>query len=189
MPTGYYTVQEEKNNYRKETRYSQESIQWMEHIARTTDAKIRHAKNGGEVRIANFSVDGYDESTQTVYEYHGCFWHKHSCHTGYDSEVWNKTLERENAIRDLGYNLVSITSCQWNKMPESKDWYSLPPQQDEDSSSSSPITKEEIFDDVVNDRLFGFVKVDIHVPDELIDHFSEFPPIFKNFEITLEDIG
>ena len=42
----------------------------MEHIARTTGAKIRHAENGEEVRIANFEVDGYDESTQTVYEYH-----------------------------------------------------------------------------------------------------------------------
>ena len=29
MPTGYYTLQEESNHYRKETRYSNEAIQWM----------------------------------------------------------------------------------------------------------------------------------------------------------------
>ena len=29
MPTGYYTLQKEKNSYKKETRYSQESIQWL----------------------------------------------------------------------------------------------------------------------------------------------------------------
>ena len=69
--TGYYTVQEEANGYKKETRYSRESIQWLEHAMRTTGARIRQAGNGGEQRIGNFSVDGYDESTRTVYEYHG----------------------------------------------------------------------------------------------------------------------
>ena len=73
MPTGYYTVQEEKNNYRLETRYSRESIQWLEHVMRTERISIRHAENGGEVRFGNFSVDGYDESTRTVYEYYGCY--------------------------------------------------------------------------------------------------------------------
>ena len=48
---------------------------------------------------------------------------------------------------------------------------------------------EDILDDIVNDRLFGFVKVDIHVPGELIPRFSEFPPIFKNTGITIADIG
>ena len=86
MPTGYYTLQEEKNNYKKETRYSQESIQWLEYVMRTEGVSIRHAENGGEVRIDNFSVDGYDESTRTVYEYYGCYWHGHSCNTTYNVE-------------------------------------------------------------------------------------------------------
>ena len=38
-------------------------------------------------------------------------------------------------------------------------------------------------------RKSGFVKVDIRVPDDLIPTFSEFPPIFKNTEITMNDIG
>ena len=111
MPTGYYTVQEEANGYKKETRYSRESIQWLEHVTLTTVARIRHAGDVGEQRIGNFSVDSYDESTRTVYEYYGCFWHKHSCHTWYNVDVWNKTVEREQKIRDLGYRVVSITSC------------------------------------------------------------------------------
>ena len=75
----------------------------------TKGVHIRHAENGGEVRIANFIVDGYDESAKTVYEYHGCFWHKHFCHVGYHPNVWNKTVDRESSIRDLGYNVVSMT--------------------------------------------------------------------------------
>ena len=37
IPTGYYTLQEERNNYKKETRYSREAIQWLEHIMRTSE--------------------------------------------------------------------------------------------------------------------------------------------------------
>ena len=72
-----------------------EAIQWIKHAMRTTGAHIRHAENGGEEKIENFLVDGYDESSKTMYDYHGCFWHKHFCHSGYDAEVWNKTVERE----------------------------------------------------------------------------------------------
>ena len=32
---------------------------------------------------------------------------------------------------------------------------------------------------------FGFVKCDIHVPEELIGKFSQFPPMFKNADIPL----
>ena len=38
---------------------------------------IQHAGNAGEYRIpdTNFHVDGFDFTTNTVYEFHGCFWH------------------------------------------------------------------------------------------------------------------
>ena len=50
-------------------------------------------------------------------------------------------------------------------------------------------TMADIQDAIMTEESFGFVKCDIHVPDHLIDYFSEFPPIFKNTEITVEDIG
>ena len=37
--------------------------------------RIRHAFNGGEIRIANMLVDGYDASSRTAYEFNGCFFH------------------------------------------------------------------------------------------------------------------
>ena len=179
----------EKNNYKIETRYSWEAIQWLEHVMRTEGVHIQHAENGGEERIGNNFVDGYDASTRTVYEYHGCFWHGHFCNTSYDAEKWKRTLDREKRIRDLGYNLVSITSCEWIKMIESKDWYHIEDEGSSTSSSTPPKSMEDILADIMCDRVFGFAKVDIHVPDELISYFSEFPPIFKNTEITLADIG
>ena len=187
MPTGYYTVQEEKNNYRLETRYSRESIQWLEHVMRTERISIRHAENGGEVRFGNFSVDGYDESTRTVYEYYGCYWHGYYCSSAYNAERWQIMLEREKSLRDdYDCNVVSITSCEWMKMPESKDHrYSLPPS----SCDESVITMENIIEDIMTDKLFGFVQADYHVDPSDYPKFSEFPPIFKNCEITIADIG
>ena len=147
---------------------------------------IQHAENGDEVRINNFSVDGYDDSTRTAYEYYGCFWNGNSCNTAYNAEQWKKTLERENSLQELGYNVVSITSCVWTKMVESKDWYSLPRLLDD----SSPIIQlENVIDYIMTDKLFGFAKIDDHVHPADYEKISEFPPIFKNCEITLVVIG
>ena len=92
----------------------------------------------------------------------------------------------KNFLRELGYNVVSITSCEWMKMSESKDWYSPPRQLDD---SSPIINMENIIDDIITDKLFGFVKIDYHVHPNDYEKFSEFPPIFKYCEITLADIG
>ena len=42
---------------------------------------------------------------------------------------------------------------------------------------------DNLIHDILNDRLFGFVEVDIEVPDELYEKFSEMSPIFKNVVI------
>ena len=47
----------------------------------------------------------------------------------------------------------------------------------------------ELKDDILNDKVFGFVQVDIETPEHLKDHFSEMTPIFKNAKIKFEDIG
>ena len=193
MPTGWYTIQNEADRFKKHQKYSKESIQWLHYVMKTKNIKIKHAENGGEHRIENFLVDGYDEENNTVYEYHGCYWHGHFCTSSYDEEKWQKTLERDQEIRDAGYTLETITSCEWKKIPESENFY--PPLREENDPSETEndgtetITKECILDDVQNERVFGFIKVDIRVPEHLISTFSEFPPIFKNTEIKLNDIG
>ena len=48
---------------------------------------------------------------------------------------------------------------------------------------------QNIEDAILSDELFGIVKCDMHVPEDRIQDFSEFPPIFKNVEITMQDIG
>ena len=122
MPTGFYSLLEKKNEYKREVRYSRESIQWLDYIMRRDTFSIKHAENGGENRIGNYLVDGYHEPTNTIYEYHGCFYHKHFCHRWYNEKKWGETIERKQALKELGYNVVSITSCEWLKQTESKVW-------------------------------------------------------------------
>tara|TARA_R110000851_G_scaffold9350_4_gene34870 strand:+ start:4763 stop:5533 length:771 start_codon:yes stop_codon:yes gene_type:complete len=64
-----------------------------------------------------YTVDGYDEDTNTVYLYHGRFWH--GCPETYDPEfqhpilgvkmndLYEKTLHYENKIKQAGYALVT----------------------------------------------------------------------------------
>ena len=47
----------------------------------------------------------------------------------------------------------------------------------------------EILDDVINDKFFGVVECNIRVPEELRDYFQEFTPIFKNVDITYNDVS
>jgi hypothetical protein len=50
--------------------YSKGSITWL-----NTFTNVLHALNGGEINICGAKVDGFNQETNTVYQYHGCFWH------------------------------------------------------------------------------------------------------------------
>ena len=51
------------------------------------------------------------------------------------------------------------------------------------------MSPERILSEVQNERLFGCLEVDICVPDHLKEKFSKMCPIFKNTEISCDDIG
>lgn len=71
------------------------------------------------LKDVKYRVDGYDPSTNTVYLFHGRFWH--GCPDTYDpdfihpiaklpmKDLYDKTMEYEKKIKDAGYNLV----VQW----------------------------------------------------------------------------
>ena len=51
------------------------------------------------------------------------------------------------------------------------------------------LNQNQIIQYIQDGRLFGFVECDIEVPDYVKDYFSEMTPIFKNTEVSLEDVG
>ena len=49
--------------------------------------------------------------------------------------------------------------------------------------------KDSLINSIKNGEWFGFVEVDISVPSELKNYFSEMCPIFKNAEIQEKDLS
>src|ERR1700726_1046316 len=47
----------------------------------------------------------------------------------------------------------------------------------------------ELFDLISHELAFGFVQCDVHVPLHLQAEFADLPPIFKNCEISINDVG
>ncbi|KAL4083555.1 hypothetical protein QTP88_028871 [Uroleucon formosanum] len=101
--------------------YSKQSITWLQNF---NNKNISHALNGGEKTIAGNKVDGFDNKSKTVYQFHGCFWHgctkcfkdreiiNNISHETMD-DLYQKTIERSTAIKNAGYNLVEQWACDW----------------------------------------------------------------------------
>ena len=51
------------------------------------------------------------------------------------------------------------------------------------------LTHESLLTKIRADKLFGVIICDVKVPDNYKYHFAEMPPIFKNTEITIADVG
>ena len=98
--------------------HSKAQIKWLQSIEVKEKITIQHALSPrGEYYISGIGkVDGYCKETNTVYEFHGDFWHGNP--TKYPSEdlhpvkkkkygdLYSKTLQRDDKIRQLGYSLV-----------------------------------------------------------------------------------
>ncbi|MGI0075848.1 MAG: DUF7487 domain-containing protein [Nitrosopumilaceae archaeon] len=111
--------------------FSYKCIQWLESIMQEENIFIQHAQNIGEYRIpgTRFYVDGYCRETNTIYEFHGDYWHGNPklYNENYmtfmyvtTGELFQKTIERENLIKELGYDLVVMWENNWNKLSENQ---------------------------------------------------------------------
>jgi len=111
--------------------FSKSQIQWLEFLSKFYNITIKHALNGREFKIpnTNYPVDGYCEETNTVYEFHGDYWHGNP--NIYNSNSFNKsnnrkfgelydnTLKKENEITNMGYNLIVMWESKWKKINKS----------------------------------------------------------------------
>lgn len=113
--------------------YSQISIRWLEFEARSRGITIQHAENGGEYKIPDttWRADGY--SGGEIFEFHGDFYHGNP--RKYDSglmnfrtnltmgEMYNKTLERDAKLRELGYSVTVMWEGTWRLVEKAvKKW-------------------------------------------------------------------
>ena len=108
--------------------YSKISIEWLSYMEIKNSIKIINAKNEGEFNIPNtkYKADGYCKETNTIYEFHGDFWHGNpnkylstdiNKKTGKTfGELYQNTLNKEQRIRDMRFNLITIWESDWIKL-------------------------------------------------------------------------
>ena len=110
---------------------------WIEWEAKQRGIHIHHARcgHGGERHILRAPVDGYHPETQTVFQFHGCFWH--GCEKCFSKQrdnimrhdrkgnpitrkvAYQRTVKRTQLLREAGYTVVERWSHEqprpwWN---------------------------------------------------------------------------
>ena len=77
-------------------------------------------------KVGNYSVDGYDEKSNTVYQFNGC--HFHGCNICYKAEQYTKSLdckygklydkwiEKETYLKNQGFTIITMWEHTWNEM-------------------------------------------------------------------------
>lgn len=205
MPTGSFIRRKKENDYRPiiRDRY-QLAFHWLDWLQISEGLSIQHKRNSSsEKRVGPYSINGFDAANKRCLEFNGCYWHFHECQK--PIEKWKKmqTNRREATqlkaefLRGQGYELVTMWECQFNKLirdnPDLKSFI-LSRQHPFCRRYPSSVDVPTILSSVENDLLFGFLQVDIEIPEYWgIDHphNTELSPYeyFRNVSPILHNIN
>ena len=204
--TGFYVVRRRENNFRPvvSQQTSLSATEWLRYRAIVDGVEILHQYNYGEISIGckRIRVDGYVPKIRVIYQFHGCYWHGHTCVNNRSllssdkGLLWLKersshTLAVGAYLRGLGYTVIELYECQWLKLQKSAEvlqckaqWVIPKP-----STHNTSLTESEILEGVQKGSIFGMIQVDIHTPEDKKDMFYEMTPIFKNCLVSRDDVG
>ena len=201
MPTGPMVRRMEADDFKPKGK-EPIAVLWLEWMMKQHNCHIQHQMNYGEKRIGKYKIDGWSpQKPKTLFSFYGC--HFHGCQSCcLDKESFNshlnvpmktlykQTLKRKRDLISMGYNIIDIWECEFKREiktnSELKEFI---------NSFRRPLdnvfrlTLHDIIDNVLSGSLFGAVECDIHVPPTLREKFIEMAPIFKNVQISHEDIG
>ena len=108
-------------------KHSELALDWINYVQLVDKNHIQHALNGGEYKIpgTRYTVDGYCPATNTIYEFHGDYWHGNP--KVFDEsfindkvgksmgDLYKQTLKKEKVIKshNNNYNLVIMWEFDW----------------------------------------------------------------------------
>ena len=106
--------------------YSKRSNEWISFIENENNIELQSVMSPeGERRIGRYKADGFHEESNTVYEFHGDFWHGnpkfydpkdvHPLNKTEYGMLMKKTIHKEMNLRCQGYNYVCIWEHEWNE--------------------------------------------------------------------------
>ena len=199
MPMGWYTRRREENDFRPESAqlYGQMAAEWLTWESERTGRDIRHQINGREKRIGKLLVDGWCSETKTAYQYHGYFFHGHSCTRQEVNAVNGKPMaellaetRKNTAYLRHFVKVVEWWECEWKEMRRD-------PVMKKCVDAAFPrrrhvrwtMTSQQILSDVRAGTVFSLIECDLCLPEALREHFAEMQPVFKNIRLTRDDLG
>lgn len=108
--------------------FSSKSISWLNSVMENDHIFIQHALNVGEYNIpgTRLKADGFCFETNTIYEFYGDFWHGNPTLFAANDinavnqismgELFEKTCEKEQVIKQLGYNLIIMWERDFDEL-------------------------------------------------------------------------
>ena len=198
-PTGYFCRYKKSENYSLDScsRYGLMAYQWLCFMQVKERNFIQSRYNMGEHFVSKYSfkVDGFCEETNTVYEFEGCLWHGcYACNVNCNavgslqktdpiknipfSQIREATQEKKQALTAEEFRVVSIRECEWLRMKKQSEIVSFlktlkcvqPKHQ---------LSFEKVVKGIKNKKLFGFLIVDIHTPEDLKNFCRDFPQLSR----------
>ena len=114
--------------YGGKDKQSFKAVQWLKYVSEKENLSIQHARNGGEVRVEPFKLDGYyetEDNKRVAMEFLGCFWHGCSkCFSratvnpinGKTMEtLHNEVLDRKKILEEKGFITRFQWECDWEQ--------------------------------------------------------------------------
>ena len=94
---------------------------------------------------------------------------------------------RKEYIQQKEYKIIEMCECNWwdiyrtDATVKNHLRTNFPYQR--------PLGEERLMQDIKSRRLFGYFLWDLKVPEHLKAYFANFPPIFKDTVVSMNDIG
>ena len=114
-----------------ETYISKKETYWLNNIINLPNL-LTHRQVLISIKSSNYLVDGFDPSTNTIYEFYGDYWHGNlnrydktyiNKHTKCSmNELYMKTLNKEQNLINSGFNLITIWETEFDKLVDSNQF-------------------------------------------------------------------
>ena len=149
------------------------------------------------MNIDCFSVDGICNHCNAVFEAMRCYFNycpsQEARPSLTDNEIMGGMKKREQDqlrkeyVQQKGYKIVEMWECNW--------WYlyrndaTVKNQLRANFLYQRSLSEEQLMQEIIGGRLFGYVQCDLKVPEHLKAYFANFPAVFKNTVVSRNDIG
>ena len=105
-------------------------------------------------------------------------------------DLFKTAQEKIDEIKDQGYAVKQKWECEWGRLKKQDlELKAFITDRQQPCDGRFMMTEETILQAVMDEKLCGASEVDLQVPDDLKSKFAEMPLVFRNIEVSRDDIG